>query len=298
MLTIENLQVAYKKQTALCITQPITVHESDRIGIIGSNGAGKTTLVKSVLGLLRYSGHIRTRLKPGEIAAHMQQNNYVRTMPVRCIMETILGTNIKTDKRLQNLIDFFDFQDCLNKRFQVLSGGQKQRFTIILVLMQDAPLTFFDEVTSGLDFETRQKLMDTLTDWYQDKTTALCIVSHYYDELERIADKLLILENGFVVDFGSTKNLFRKYCGKAIITVENTPQNREITHSFPTVEAPRHLLAFSCPDDSSEQKLSSLLIHNDVNYKRSNQDIESVFTNAVKRFYKEKEKTIECALKN
>lgn len=289
MLTIENLRVDYKKQAALSITHPITIDEGDRIGIIGSNGAGKTTLVKSVLGLTHYSGHISTRLKPEEIAAHMQQNNYVRTMPVRIIMETILGTDVKTDEKLREMIGFFDFWDCLHKRFQMLSGGEKQRFTIILVLMQEAPLTFFDEVTSGLDFETRQRLMDTLTDWYKDKTTALCIVSHYYDELERIADKLLILESGAVVDFGSTRELFAKYCGKAVVTIENTPRNRELTQGFPTIEAPRHLLSFSCADDAAEKALVSLLIRHDVNYKRSNRDIESIFTNAVKRFYAERE---------
>lgn len=292
MLTIENLQVTYKKQTALSVTSPIMIHESDRIGIIGSNGAGKTTFVKSVLGLTRYTGHISTRLRPEDIAAHMQQNNYVKTMPVRYIMETILGTDIKTNKKLRELIDFFDFGGCLNKRFQVLSGGEKQRFTIILVLMQDAPLTFFDEVTSGLDFETRQKLMDTLTSWYTNKTTALCIVSHYYDELERIADKLLILEGGFVVDFGSTRDLFAKYCGNAIMTIENTQRNRNITKGFPTIESPRHLLSFSCPDNAAETALSSLLIRHDVNYKRSNQDIESIFTNAVKHFYEAKGETV------
>ena len=163
--------------------------------------------VKSVLGLTRYEGHIKTRLTPEQIAVHMQQNNYVRTMTVKNIMETVLDTAIRTNGKLQELIGFFSFESCLYKRFQMLSGGEKQRFTIILVLMQDAPLTFFDEVTSGLDFETRQKLMDTLVDWYRGKKTALFMVSHYYDELERIADKLLILEKGFVVDFGGTDEL-------------------------------------------------------------------------------------------
>ena len=89
MLTIENLQVKYKEQTALCITKPIVIRENDRIGVIGSNGAGKTTLVKSVLGLTRYEGHIKTRLTPEQIAVHMQQNNYVRTMTVKNIMRCV-----------------------------------------------------------------------------------------------------------------------------------------------------------------------------------------------------------------
>ena len=70
----------------------ISIHEGERIGIIGSNGAGKTTLVKSILGLTSYKGSIRTTLKPEQIAAHMQSNHYAATMPVKTIMETILDT--------------------------------------------------------------------------------------------------------------------------------------------------------------------------------------------------------------
>jgi len=99
VLTINNLEVKYGSQTALSIRQPITLQQGDRIGIIGSNGAGKTTLIKSVLGLNSYTGSILTELAPEEIAVHMQQNNYVSTMSVRSVMETILNTNIKKNKR-------------------------------------------------------------------------------------------------------------------------------------------------------------------------------------------------------
>ena len=133
MLTIRQLQVNYGMQTALQITQPISFQRGERIGIIGSNGAGKTTLVKAVLGLVSYQGSIVTELAPDQMAAHMQFNAYVNTMPVRYIMETILDTKIRQDKQLQHLIDFFDFGTCLSKRFSALSGGQKQKFTIIMV---------------------------------------------------------------------------------------------------------------------------------------------------------------------
>jgi ABC-2 type transport system ATP-binding protein len=64
----------------------------------------------------------------------------------------------------------------LKKRFAQLSGGQKQKLTIILVLMQNKPLTFFDEVTSGLDFESRIKLMPKIKEWYKENDGAVCMV--------------------------------------------------------------------------------------------------------------------------
>jgi len=56
LVTIQNLQVQYGKQTALQIQKPIAIDSGERIGIIGSNGAGKTTLVRTILGLTHYRG--------------------------------------------------------------------------------------------------------------------------------------------------------------------------------------------------------------------------------------------------
>lgn len=288
MIIINNVQVRYGNHLALSINEPITFEAGDRIGIIGSNGAGKTTLVKSILGLTNYQGSIVTSLKPEEIAVHMQYNNYVNTMPVRHIMETILNTSIKKNKLLGDLIRFFDFEECLNKKYSALSGGQKQRFTIILVLIQDSPLVFFDEVTSGLDFETRQRLMSKLGDWYRDKNTTLCVVSHYYEELEKLVNKILILEEGRVVDFGDKDQLFRKYCGKTVVTIENNHRNRELTGKFVKLAAPDHLIALSCENNELEKEITGLLMKEDINYKRSNNDIEIMSINAKARFMENK----------
>lgn len=284
MVTIRNLQVKYGNQIALSITSPITFEDGDRIGIIGSNGAGKTTLVKSILGLTNYNGSIHTEIKPEQMSVHMQENNYADTMVVKHIIETISNAKIKNDKRLQGLISFFNFEECLNKKFSVLSGGQKQRMTIILVLMQDAPLVFFDEVTSGLDFETRQQLMSKINQWYQDKNTTVCIISHYYEELEHLTNKILLLEKGNVVDFGYKDELFKKYCGKSTITIDNTQKNQELTKCFSKLAAPENLIALSCPNEKIEADIIKLFLDENINFKRSNNDIQIMSINAKQRF--------------
>lgn len=280
LLTIKQLQVKYGKQTALQIDQPISFDRGERIGVIGSNGAGKTTLVKALLGLVDYQGKVISQLKPEQMAVHMQSNSYVITMPVRCVMEMILNTSIKENRELQELIEFFEFGPCLPKRFNALSGGQKQKFTIIMVMMQKAELTFYDEVTSGLDFETRQKLMEKLAEWYQDKKDTLVIVSHYYEELEHLADKILLLDEGRVIAYGRTEELFRKYCGDAVYILDNSAKNRELACGFRNLESPDHLIALSCRDREEERKMLSLFVEYNVNFKRSNSDIEIMSINA------------------
>lgn len=285
LLTIKQLQVKYGNQIALQIDKPLCFEKGERIGVIGSNGAGKTTLVKSILGLTNYEGRIVTQIKPEQMAAHMQTNAYVTTMPVKRIMETILNTKIKENKELQELIAFFEFDQCLSKKYNALSGGQKQKFTIIMIMMQKAELTFYDEVTSGLDFETRQKLMEKLVEWYRDKDDSLIIVSHYYEELEQLADKILLLDQGKVVAYGKTEELFKTYCGDAIFILENNHTNKNLTNGFRTLQSPNHLIALSCRDKEEEKRLLSLLVDNNVNFKRSNSDIEIMSINAREQFY-------------
>lgn len=285
MLTIQDLEVKYGAQTALQIREPISFERGDRIGIIGSNGAGKTTLVKALLGLAAYKGRIVTELTPEQMAAHMQMNAYVSTMPVKYIMEMVLHTRIRQDQQLQEMIRFFDFESCLSKKYTALSGGQKQKFTVILVMMQRAELTFYDEVTSGLDFETRQKLMEKLVEWYRDRKDTLVVISHYYEELEQLADKLLILDQGKVVAFGKKEELFRTYCGKAILVLENNERNKALTKGCSLLVAPEHLIALTCRDEAEEEKMLSLLNRNNINFKRSNCDIEIMTINARKSFY-------------
>ena len=283
LLSIQDLTVRYGADTVLSIQSPIRIEEGDRVGVIGSNGAGKTTLIKSILGLVPYKGIIKTGLKPEQMAVHMQFNEYTDSRPVKYIMEAILGRKLTRDKKLQELISFFEFEDCLRKRYSKLSGGQKQRFTIILVMMQNAELTFYDEVTSGLDFETRQKLVEKLVEWYQGKETSFLMVSHYYEELDQLADKLLILDKGRVIDYGRREELFRKYCGRAVIIVGNTEKNMTLLSGFGKLASPAHLIAMSCESEEKEERIVRLLLENDINYKRSNNDIEMLYINAKAR---------------
>lgn len=284
LLTINNLNVKYGKTTALNIVTPITIEKGDRIGVIGSNGAGKTTLIKSLLGIVNYTGSIDSTITPADMAVHMQFNEYTDSMAVKHIMEAVLQTRIKKNAKLQELISFFEFETCLNKKYKVLSGGQKQRFTIILVMMQEAPLTFYDEVSSGLDFETRQKLVEKLVSWYKDKEASLCVISHYYEELEQLANKLLILDQGNVIAYGYKDELFKKYCGRAILIIDNNEKNELLTRKYPKLAAPNNLIVLPCNVEEVEAEITTLLIKNNINYKRSNNDIEMIFINAKKEF--------------
>jgi ABC-2 type transport system ATP-binding protein len=279
MITIERLKVAYGRTVALDIERSIEIQATDRIGIIGSNGAGKTTLIKACLGLIKYEGKILSEVRPEDMAVHMQFNHYVDTVSCKVILEAILNTSYKQNTKLQELVTFFAFEENLKKKFKDLSGGQKQRFTLILVLMQDVPITFFDEVTTGLDFETRRALIQKILQWYEHKNAAILFVTHYYQELEQLTNKLIILHEGKVVAYDSHRALFQKYCGHAVITFD---ENETIALTqYRQLIAPENTVAIACDNQEEEWQLAQHLIQKGINFKRSNQDIELLTLNAI-----------------
>ena len=277
MIKINNLEVKYGKNIALYIKN-LDIKKGEKVGVIGSNGAGKSTFIKALLELVDYSGEIKKDIDTKDIAVHMQFNNYAETVTVKDIIELIINSKIEKNQVVKELIEFFDFSDCLNKIYKKLSGGQKQRLTLILVMASNSSLTIFDEVTSGLDFETREKLMKKLKEWYKYKDTTLILVSHYYEELENLVDKLLILDNGKVIDFGNKKDLFKKYCGNVVFIINNSEFNKKLFEKEKTVEISKEKLAILIDDKKEERKIVDKLIEKDIDYTRTKNDIELVVT--------------------
>lgn len=124
LLSIENLTVRYGKEAALQIEAPILIEEGDRVGIIGSNGAGKSTLIRSILGPVNYQGNISTKLTLEQIATHMQFNEYTDAMATRHIMEAILQTRLAHNQKLQELVEYFELEDCLRKNTASCQAGR------------------------------------------------------------------------------------------------------------------------------------------------------------------------------
>jgi ABC-2 type transport system ATP-binding protein len=282
IVRINSLKVQFGDFTALNITEPITIERGDRLGIIGSNGAGKTTLVKALLKVVKSRGDVQMNVPMEKIAVHMQQNGYTNLLKVEDIMETVLGCKLKDHKKAMELVEFFNFKSSLNKKFQHLSGGQQQRLTLILVLSQESELVIFDEVTTGLDFVTRQELMELLKKWYKGKDTSICYITHYYEELENMSNKLLLLDKGRVIDYGRQDELFKKYCGNGIIIIENNEKNSQLAEDFKQISSVAKEIALSFNNYDEEIAIIKRLAQNGVDYKRSSTDIEIMYTNAIK----------------
>lgn len=277
MLKIKDLQVQYKDFTALNIQGEIDIQGNDIVGIIGANGAGKSTLIKALTNQVAYTGNIE---KPKDIAVHLQENPYPNVLTCQTIMEGLLKTTLNKDEKLKSLVAFFNFQNMLKKKVTQLSGGQKQRLTLIMVLYQDAPLTCFDEMTAGLDFEARSRLMEKIQEWYSGKNATLLLVTHYFDEIEKLANKLLIIDKGHMIDFGSTKDLFKKYVGYSTILIEEDYEKLTLPTGIKIVSQ-KGKQAFSFANKKEEEEAIKALAVLGKKFSISNSSIEIIYLNAL-----------------
>lgn len=224
MIRFNDVEVFYGEKRALYLPGSLMLKEKRRIGIIGPNGAGKSTLINALLGMVPYRGEITRSFRPEEICVHMQENHYAENISIRDIMEFILGGRLEDNARVMELIAFFDFEKLLKSRFNKLSGGEKQRLTLILVLAQPSELTIFDEVTTGLDFVTRQKLMRLIREWYRDKDTTVVMVSHYYEELEDFVDDIIYLDDGQLLAWGDVRQLYQEKMPFGALILDKEPE--------------------------------------------------------------------------
>lgn len=278
MLEMKHIKVNYGEFVALDMGRDIIVDAHDIVGIVGSNGAGKSTLIKALTNQVAYTGKI---VKPGQIAVHLQENNYPAIVTCRTILEGLLQTTYKKDPKLIALVQFFDFEKNLKKKVAQLSGGQKQRLTIIMVLYQDAPLTCFDELSTGLDFETRFNLMAKIKAWYANKPAMILLITHYFDELEKLANKLLIIDQGHVVDYDLATMLFAKYVGYSAVVVDAPQLAITLPKGCDIIRGEAGQTVIGCDNQNSQQLVIAHLNQHGFTFSATRTSVTLIYLNAL-----------------
>lgn len=212
-----------KDETAIFSDFNLTIKPGERIGLVGPSGSGKTTLTRL---LLRFSDVDKGQiLIDGQNIASITQYDlhksiaYVSQDPAlfhRTLRENITyGKTDATDEEIDKAItqsnagEFIDklhngLQTLVGERGVKLSGGQRQRIAIARAILKDAPILVLDEATSALDSATEKLIQDALTKLMQDRTSI--VVAHRLSTIAKL-DRIIVLDNGQIVEQGSHKEL-------------------------------------------------------------------------------------------
>ena len=217
ILKINNLKVIYNNTAVLNINN-LSVSECEIVGIIGANGAGKTTLINCILNEIHYTGDIIRKFTKDDVGIQFQTNSYNDLMKVSELIK-IVTKKRRIDNSMRMLCDKFDITSILNKKINNLSGGEKQRLTLFLVLYLNPKILFLDELTTGLDFEKRQKLLKIVREYSKGKT--VFTVTHYFDEIQNWATKILVLYKGKKIFYGTFDELKKRHSHFSVIKVSS-----------------------------------------------------------------------------
>ena len=198
-------------------------------GILGPNGAGKSTLIKILatliepdsgeisinnINLIKNSRQIRELI--GYVAQDVALDKILTGRELLDFQSDLYHINKnKKIERIETLINQLEMNDWIDRKCGTYSGGMKRRIDLAAGLLHLPKVLILDEPTVGLDIESRNIIWQLLKDLRNDGMTVL-LSSHYLDEIDKLADRLIIIDHGRVIAQGTPAQLKNKLGGDRI----------------------------------------------------------------------------------
>lgn len=221
MIRVEDLTKTYGDKTAIR-SLSFEIPAGQVCGYLGPNGAGKSTTVRTLTGTLR-PDHGRVIVAGYDVAEQplevKRRIGYVpetgamyRTLSVEEYLALVGALHhlepVEIDDRMRRFLELFGIAGSLRQRIDTLSKGMRQKVVITGALLHDPEILLLDEPLSGLDanaVQTVKELVRRLAD--RGKTVFYC--SHMLDVVERLCDRVIILDGGAIVADGSPQELMQ-----------------------------------------------------------------------------------------
>ncbi|NLM17565.1 MAG: ATP-binding cassette domain-containing protein [Candidatus Riflebacteria bacterium] len=198
------------------------IKSGEIVGFLGPNGAGKTTTLKMLSGLLvPTSGSISVKgfdpfernpeyLKQISLVMGQKQNLWwdlppADTFEIHKSMYSIPDDEYKTIR--DTLVDMLEISDCLETQARKLSLGQRMRCELALSLLHKPSILFLDEPTIGLDIIMQKKIRKFLAEYHKIYSPTILLTSHYMDDVEALAERVIVINHGRKVYDGSIDSL-------------------------------------------------------------------------------------------
>ena len=242
MLKIEGIFKHYSKNDTGSVLHDVTYTfmPGSIYGIIGRSGSGKSTLAKIIAGYdFDFIGKIlfdnqplysMTPLQRSSIIQLVFQNPYQSFNPRKklsySVQEPCYIQQLKKASYIESLqemiCDFALPMQCLNKFPGELSGGQLQKLSIIRALLMKPKFLVTDECLASLDIQIQYEIIKFFKKWVHEKTMGLIFISHDIATIANVCHKIIVLQNGTVVDRCDSKDEFIKSSNNETQLLKNT----------------------------------------------------------------------------
>lgn len=207
-----HLRKQYKAKTAVEDIS-LSIAEGETFGILGTNGAGKTTTVEMIAGLRSpTSGEVHVlgldpsadRAKVRQVLGVQLQHAYLHSALTCQELVELYRSFYPDPLGAQEALELVELKEKATTRFENLSGGQQQRLSIALALIGRPQVVILDELTTGLDPRARRRIWAAV-EALEEQTVIL--VSHAMDEVERLCDRVALIDAGRIIAHGTPAQL-------------------------------------------------------------------------------------------
>jgi ABC-2 type transport system ATP-binding protein len=226
----------------------LSVDEGEVFGLIGPNGAGKTTLVRALTGTTDAEGTVRVLgTAPGDVDTQrvgLLPQSF--TPPERLTARELVGyyAGLYDEARdPESVLADVGLEGASDTWYENLSGGQQRRVCVATALVNDPDVLFLDEPTTGIDPAGRRALWRLVED-LADTGTTVFLTSHSMDEVERLADRVGLLNDGRLVAVGSPADLVGEHGGETRLVVHTDAGTDAVADAGFVVEADAETLTF------------------------------------------------------
>lgn len=255
MIQIENLSKVYQTKEKIVKgvdNVSLTINEGEIFGIVGYSGAGKSSLIRCMnllerptsgkvlvdqidLMTLRGEALRRARLKIGMIFQHFHLISQKTVCEnITFALRAAKMPKDKIDQRVVELLEMVGLTDKKDVYPAQLSGGQKQRVGIARALANDPSVLLCDEATSALDPNTTTSILRLLKKINRELNITIVLITHEMDVVKEICDRMVVMQNGQVVEEGSVYDMF---------SAPKTDLTREFISSVVSLDVPEEILS-------------------------------------------------------
>jgi ABC-2 type transport system ATP-binding protein len=257
VIEVDGLVKTYPKGVRALDGLDFSVEAGSVFGLLGPNGAGKSTVVKVLTTLTRPdAGEARVAgLDVVHRAAEVRRIIGVVAQKSGCDRSATGRENLRLqgrmygmrgralEERVSALLERLELADAADRVVSTYSGGMQRRLDVAIGLVHRPQVLFLDEPTTGLDPEGRAGLWEEIERLMADEGLTILLTTHYLEEADRLARRLVIVDRGRVVAAGSPEELKGELAGDTLhIELVSAPQNGEVQRGLAAVEGLREVV--------------------------------------------------------